>query len=60
VAARSVDLDREEIESSDFVMIVTHHDGIDWDFVVRHAPLVIDTRNATHDVKEGRDKIVKA
>ena len=36
------------------------HDGVDWDFVVEHAPLVIDTRNATRDVKVGREKIVKA
>ena len=28
--------------------------------VVAQAPLVVDTRNATHGVTHGRDKIVKA
>ncbi|MBI4606007.1 MAG: nucleotide sugar dehydrogenase [Planctomycetes bacterium] len=60
VRARPAPLDEAELARNDFVLIVTHHDGIDWDLVVRHAPLVIDTRNATRCVTEGREKIVKA
>ena len=30
------------------------------DFIVKNARLVVDTRNATADVKNGREKIVKA
>jgi UDP-N-acetyl-D-glucosamine dehydrogenase len=60
VAAEPVPLSEEVLRTSDFVVIVTHHDGIDWDFVVEHAPLVIDTRNATRNVLGGREKIVKA
>jgi UDP-N-acetyl-D-glucosamine dehydrogenase len=60
VNAASTTLDRAALERCDFAVIVTHHDGIDWELVVRHAPLVIDTRNATRDVKSGREKIVKA
>ena len=48
------------LRDSDFVIIVTHHDGLDWDFVVEHAALVVDTRNATKNVRYGREKIVKA
>ena len=57
---RSVPLTQAVLESHDFAVIVTNHDGLDWEFVVKHAPLVIDTRNATRDVKVGREKIVKA
>lgn len=57
---KSVPLTREELESRDFVVIVTNHSNIDWNFVVQHSKLVIDTRNATAEVTEGRDKIVRA
>jgi len=58
--AEPAPLDAQTLSESDFVVIVTHHDAIDWAFVVRHAQLVIDTRNATAAVSEGREKIVKA
>ena len=60
VHAQPARLDSQTLRESDFTIIVTHHDGIDWDLVVRHAPLVIDTRNATRGVKEGREKILRA
>ncbi len=44
----------------DLVLIVTNHDGIDWEALVAAAPLTVDTRNATRDVKQNRDRIVKA
>jgi UDP-N-acetyl-D-glucosamine dehydrogenase len=40
------------------VLITTDHSSIDWDFVVRNARVVLDTRNATHHVEAGREKIV--
>jgi UDP-N-acetyl-D-glucosamine dehydrogenase len=56
----SVPLTQEVLESKDFVVIVTNHSGIDWDFLVEHSRLVIDTRNATAGVTQGREKIVRA
>jgi UDP-N-acetyl-D-glucosamine dehydrogenase len=56
----SVDLSAESIASYDVVLIVTAHDVYDYDFVVQHARLVLDTRNATHSVSAGREKIHKA
>jgi UDP-N-acetyl-D-glucosamine dehydrogenase len=47
------------LESYDAVVIATEHSAYDYDFIVRHARLVIDTRNATHAVKEQREKIVR-
>jgi UDP-N-acetyl-D-glucosamine dehydrogenase len=42
------------------VLIATDHSRYDWDFIVRHAPLVVDTRDATRAVKEHRERIRKA
>jgi UDP-N-acetyl-D-glucosamine dehydrogenase len=44
----------------DAVVIVTDHSAYDYDWIVKHAKLVIDTRNACRNVKAGRAKIVKA
>jgi len=40
-------------------VIVTDHHAFDYKAMVKQAKLVIDTRNATKDVKTGRGKIVK-
>jgi len=42
----SVALTEAEIESADAVMVVTNHDNVDYDLVVRSAKLILDTRNA--------------
>jgi len=56
----SVPLTPETLARYDVVLIVTDHDNVDYELVVKHAQLVVDTRNATRDVKDGREKIVKA
>lgn len=48
------------LAQQDCVLIATDHSAYDYEFIVQHAPLVIDTRNATRGVREGREKIVKA
>ena len=42
------------------VVIVTDHSAYDWAWVVQHAPLLIDTRNATRAVTADRERIVRA
>jgi UDP-N-acetyl-D-glucosamine dehydrogenase len=37
----------ETLRESDCVLVVTHHRDFDYEMVVREAPLVVDTRNAT-------------
>ena len=44
----------------DVALIVTDHDAIDYAALVAASPLVIDTRNATRDVTDHREKIVLA
>jgi len=56
----SVELTETRLEASDCVLIVTDHSGLDYAWVVEHSPLVVDTRNATRNVREGRRKIFKA
>ena len=48
------------LQSQDAVVIVTDHSACDWAWVVGHAPLVIDTRNATRGVPAPPGKIVHA
>jgi UDP-N-acetyl-D-glucosamine dehydrogenase len=55
----SVELSQGLLASCDAVVIITPHDGYDWEWVVRHAPLVIDTRNATRSLNETYPHIVK-
>jgi UDP-N-acetyl-D-glucosamine dehydrogenase len=56
----SVELTPKLLAEQDCVLIATDHSAYDYDLIVRHAPLVVDTRNATKNVKEGREKIRKA
>jgi len=55
----SVPLTPEVLAGVDCVLIHTDHGGFDHEWIVKHAPLVFDTRNATREVKEGRDKVVR-
>ena len=57
---KSVKLTPALLRRQDALVIVTDHSAYDWDWVVEHAPLVVDTRNATALVTRGRKKIVKA
>jgi len=56
---RRVELTEEYLKSVDIVVITTaHKNGVDYNFVVKHAPVVFDTKNITKDVKENREKII--
>lgn len=59
-AMESQPLSEEFLASQDAVLIATDHTDFDYESIVRHSQLVIDTRNATANVKQGRDKIRKA
>ena len=56
----SQELTPEYLAQQDCVLIATDHTAVDYDEVVRHAPLVVDTRNATASVTEHRERIRKA
>ena len=60
IQSKSVDLNEAALKKYDCVLISTDHSAYDWNFVVKNAQLVVDTRNATIDVQAGREKIFKA
>ncbi|HUG93946.1 MAG TPA: nucleotide sugar dehydrogenase [Planctomycetaceae bacterium] len=59
-AMTSTELTPAFLSAQDCVLIATDHSAYDYDFIVRHARLVVDTRNATRGVTQGREKIRKA
>lgn len=56
----SVPLTPASLAEQDCVLIVTDHSVYDWKFIVSHAALVVDTRNATRGLKDFRERIVRA
>ncbi len=54
---KSVPLTAKRLRSFDAVVIATDHSVFDYDWITRHSPLVIDTRNA---VKKKRKNVIKA
>ncbi len=57
---KAVELTEEVLSSVDAVLIVTDHSSYDYERLVKHAPLVIDTRNACGALTRSREKIVRA
>ncbi len=57
----SVELNDEEIQSSDCVLIVTNHSQIDYRRIIALAPLIVDTRNALNgDLRrDSRARIIR-
>ncbi len=56
---KSVDLTDEALKPSDLVVILTDHSGLDYDGIVAKSSRVFDTRNATRNVTDHREKIFK-
>lgn len=54
---RSIRWSPAALRSADLVVIVTDHSVYDYAEVVRHSKLVLDTRNATRNVRAGRSKV---
>ena len=59
VELASAELTDEALAAADCVVIVTGHRSLDYGRVVERASLVVDTCNATADVSERRDRIVR-
>ena len=57
---RSVALTPETLAQADVVLIATDHSTLDYQFIVEHARIVVDTRNATRGVTRSREKIYRA
>ncbi len=53
-------LTAEYLARQDCMLVATDHSAYEWDFIAKHARLIVDTRNATHGATEGTAKIHKA
>jgi UDP-N-acetyl-D-glucosamine dehydrogenase len=56
----SNELTADYLRGQDCVVIVTDHSAYDWSWIVEHSPLVVDTRNATRDVRKPGSSVVLA
>jgi UDP-N-acetyl-D-glucosamine dehydrogenase len=52
-------LEKEVIQDADCVIIATDHSNINYEWVVAHAQLVVDTRNVTKPLVTGLGKVIK-
>ncbi len=57
---KSSSLTEKLLKTIDAAVVVTDHSCIDYAWVVKHAALVVDTRNVTKNMKQWKKKIVKA
>lgn len=57
---KSSPLNKALLRRIDAAVVVTDHSQIDYEWVVSNAPLTIDTRNVTRDLKRWKNKIVMA
>jgi UDP-N-acetyl-D-glucosamine dehydrogenase len=56
----STSLDERFLAEQDCVLIATNHSAYDYEFIVKHSSLVVDTRNATRGVRGHEQKVYKA
>ena len=56
---KSVRLTEEEIARSDCVVIATDHSCFDYEMILNHAQVLVDARNATRRLLEGKAKVIK-
>jgi len=57
---KSTELTADFLADQDVVLIVTNHSDYDYQFIVEHSQLVVDTRNATKNVVGRGERIRKA
>jgi UDP-N-acetyl-D-glucosamine dehydrogenase len=56
----STPLDASSLSRVDCVLVATDHDAYDYDFILKHAPLIVDTRNVYADPAVCGGKVYKA
>jgi len=52
-------INEKELAKADCVVIITPHEGYDWEWFAANCKLIVDTRNAITQVSDGSAKIVK-
>ncbi|MBW2485665.1 MAG: nucleotide sugar dehydrogenase [Deltaproteobacteria bacterium] len=57
---KSADLTAETISSMDCILLATNHSAYDYQFILDHAKLIVDTRNAFNGLRGKAEKVVPA
>ena len=57
---KSQELTPEFLQSQDAFLLTTDHSAYDWEYILRYAKLIIDTRNATKNRQVSRGQVVAA
>jgi UDP-N-acetyl-D-glucosamine dehydrogenase len=60
IRLESEPLTEEFLGAQDCVLVVTDHSAYNFEWIVRHSPLIVDTRNATAGLSSTKGRIVKA
>lgn len=56
----SVILTEGIIKEADCIVVITNHSNVDYDYIAKHAKVIVDTRNACKNISAGyKNKIVK-
>jgi UDP-N-acetyl-D-glucosamine dehydrogenase len=55
---QSVNLTPALLGKNDCALILTAHSAFDYELIVKHAPLVFDTRNGTRNAKSRKENVV--
>jgi UDP-N-acetyl-D-glucosamine dehydrogenase len=57
---KSIDLSAETLASMDCILLATDHSAYDYRFILDHADLIVDTRNAFKGLKGAAEKVMQA
>lgn len=55
----STTLSENTLQEMDAILIITDHSPFDYEWIAENSPLIIDTRNATKNLKSNQHKVVK-
>lgn len=58
---KSIKLTSEHLKDKDCVLILTDHSNVDYELILKHASVIVDTRNVYKNIKikQYQDKVVK-
>ena len=57
---KSLELNVKNIKNQDAILITTDHSNVDYEFIAKHAKLIIDTRNVMANIKNPNARILRA
>jgi UDP-N-acetyl-D-glucosamine dehydrogenase len=59
VVTKSVPLSAGHLTRQDCVVILTNHSTVDYDLILRHAPLIVDTRNQYRRLRRAASHVTR-